>query len=227
MTKMILRYLAFVAGLYFLACGIVLIVSSDLGTTPISSVNYVVSLNTPLTLGTCTFIINVLLILGQLWLVRDFRTRKDLFEIFLQVPFSFIFAAFIDLNMELMSGYHPDGYGSALLLLAAGCLCQAVGVVLEIKPDVAVMSAEGFVKYASRRYRRDFGRLKVRFDVTLVAMAVMLSLALTGRVEGVREGTVIAAVATGYVVNFLSRHVFTRNVFGRLAAKVGMVQGVK
>ena len=50
------RYLVFVAGLYFLAAGVVLIVRSALGTTPISSVNYVMSLNTPLTHGTCTII---------------------------------------------------------------------------------------------------------------------------------------------------------------------------
>ena len=42
------RYLVFVIGLYFLAAGIVLIVRSALGTTPISSINYVLSLNSPL-----------------------------------------------------------------------------------------------------------------------------------------------------------------------------------
>ena len=64
------KYLVFVIGLYFLAAGIVLIIHSALGTTPISSVNYVLSLNSPLSLGTCTFIVNVLLILGQFWLIR-------------------------------------------------------------------------------------------------------------------------------------------------------------
>lgn len=44
------RYLVFVIGLYFLAAGIVLIVRSALGTTPISSINYVLSLNSPLSL---------------------------------------------------------------------------------------------------------------------------------------------------------------------------------
>ena len=39
------RYLVFVIGLYFLAAGIVLIIRSALGTTPISSINYVLSLN--------------------------------------------------------------------------------------------------------------------------------------------------------------------------------------
>ena len=57
------RYLVFVIGLYFLAAGIVLIVRSALGTTPKSCVNIVFSLNSHLSLGTCTFLINMLLIM--------------------------------------------------------------------------------------------------------------------------------------------------------------------
>ena len=55
----------------FSSAGIVLIIRSALGTTPISSVNYVLSLNSSLSLGTCTFIINMLLIIGQFWLIRN------------------------------------------------------------------------------------------------------------------------------------------------------------
>ena len=98
MKEIFKRYLVFVIGLYFLAAGIVLIIRSALGTTPISSINYVLSLNSPLSLGTCTFIINMVLILGQFWLIRKNRTRQDIIEILLQLPFSFIFSAFIDFN---------------------------------------------------------------------------------------------------------------------------------
>ncbi len=101
------RYLMFVFGLYFLSAGVVLIVRSALGTTPISSVNYVMSLNSPLSLGVCTFLINMLLIVGQFWLIRERRSRQDTVEILLQIPFSFLFAAFIDLNMALTRGLVP------------------------------------------------------------------------------------------------------------------------
>ena len=140
------RYLVFVIGLYFLAAGIVLIVRSALGTTPISSVNYVLSLNSPLSLGTCTFLINMLLIMGQFWLIRKNNTKQDTIEILLQLPFSLIFSAFIDFNMALTSDLHPDNYGMSIALLLTGCMIQSIGVVLELKPKVAMMSAEAFVK---------------------------------------------------------------------------------
>lgn len=215
--KTILRYITFIVGLYFLSLGIVFIVTSTLGTTPISSVNYVVTLHTPISLGIATFLINVLLIIGQFWLIRaGHGTRKDRVEILLQLPFSLLFAIFIDLNMALAGSIEPTSYPMALALLGAGCISQAVGVVLELKPNVAIMSAEGFVKYAARRYNKDFGRLKVIFDVTLVSSALLLGLACSGHVEGVREGTVIAALSTGFIVSFLSRHIFTRANLSRL-----------
>ncbi len=104
----------------------------------------------------------------------------------------------------------------SLLLLLVGCVVQAVGVVLEIKPRVAMMSAEAFVKYASQRYNMEFGKVKVRFDVTLVLMAVILSLIFTRYVEGVREGSVIAACMTGYIVSFLNNKIMTRRMLNRL-----------
>ena len=224
MKEIFKRYLVFVIGLYFLAAGIVLIIRSALGTTPISSINYVLSLNSPLSLGTCTFIINMVLILGQFWLIRKNRTRQDIIEILLQLPFSFIFSAFIDFNMMLTSELHPANYGMSIALLLTGCMAQSIGVVLELKPRVAMMSAEAFVKYASRHYlvykgihlNREFGKFKVYFDITLVILAVILSLLLTQGIQGVREGSLIAACITGYIVSFLNQKIMTRKNLHRL-----------
>lgn len=210
------KYSVFILGLYFLAAGIVLIVRSALGTTPISSVNYVLSLNTPLSLGTWTFIVNMILILGQFWLIRKNKSRQDIIEILLQMPFSLLFSAFIDFNMALTGNLHPSGYGMSMALLLTGCLVQSVGVVLEIKPKVAMMSAEAFVKYASRCCNKEFGKFKVYFDITLVSLAVIISLLFTQGVEGIREGSFIAACITGYIVSFLNRKVMTRKMLYRL-----------
>lgn len=215
-TELFRRYLVFILGLYFLAAGIVLIIHSALGTTPISSVNYVLSLNTALSLGACTFIINMLMVVGQFWLIRGHQSRRDIIEILLQIPFSFIFSAFIDLNMALAAELHPSNYGMALAILLMGCFVQSVGVVLEIKPKVAMMSAEAFVKYASQRYNKEFGQFKVYFDVTLVTLAVLLSLVFTRNIEGVREGSLIAACITGYIVTFLNKRVMTRKMLRKL-----------
>lgn len=216
MRSFLYRYFCFITGLFFLSLGIDFIVVSALGTTPISSINYVLSLNTPMTLGVATFVFNMLVILVQFLLVHGIGSRKDYIEISLQVPFSLLFSVFIDLNMSWIGNIPVNTYLASLAMLATGCICQAVGVVFEIKPNVAIMSAEGFVKYFCRRYDKDFGHTKVVFDITLVSLAVVLSIAFCGHIDGVREGTVVAALCTGFLVNFLARHVFTRHNLNRV-----------
>lgn len=218
--KILLRYFVFILGLFFLSAGVVLIVRSDLGTTPISSVNYVMSINTPFTLGGFTFVLNMLLILGQFWLIKGRSTKKDVIEILLQIPFSLLFSLFIDFNMDLASGLIPANYLWSMLLLLGGCVVQSLGVVLEIKPRVAMMSAEAFVKYASQRSNREFGKVKVYFDIALVLIAVNLSLAFASRIDWVREGSLIAACITGYIVTFLNQRVITRDNFNRLTFNI-------
>lgn len=209
MRKSVLKYLTVILGFYILSLGVVLFVKSSLGVTPISCVNYVLSLHTPLSLGTATFVFNILLILIELVLVRGIGTRRDRVEILLQVPFSALLGAFMDINMHLLEPVEVNSYLMAVALLVAGCVTQALGVVLELKPNVAIMSAEGVVKYSARRWGRDFGRMKVAFDVTLVTIAAMMSFSLAGHVEGLREGTVVAAVCTGFIVSAMIRYIFT------------------
>lgn len=221
--QFIRSYSLFITGLYFLALGIVLIVRSALGTTPISSANYVLSINTPWSLGVWTLINNNIFILLQLMLLRkdNPNIRKQKLEIWLQLPFSFLFSAFIDLNMILTASVAPSMYLSCIVLLLMGCFVQAVGVVLELKGHVVIMSAEGLVARIADRVNAVFGYVKIGVDVTLVLIAVILSWFLSGRIEGgVREGTVIAALLTGYIVKVLASQVMTRKTIEKIRMKL-------
>ncbi|WP_207154705.1 YczE/YyaS/YitT family protein [Prevotella herbatica] len=216
MKKILARYLIFTVGLYLLSLGIVLIIRSALGTTPISSLNYVVSINTSLSLGTCTFIQNLFLIVAQFWLIRGNSSRKKIFEILMQLPFSFVFGAFIDFNMYLCNNITPNSYIASIILLLIGCVVQSTAVVLEVKPNVVMMSAEGFVKYSADRYNKEFGKIKRKFDIFLVVLAVLASLMMSKHIQGVREGTVIVALITGTIVTFISQKLLTRRNYDRI-----------
>ena len=49
------RYIIFLIGLFVNSLGVALITKANLGTSPISSIPYVLSLNYPFTLGTLQF----------------------------------------------------------------------------------------------------------------------------------------------------------------------------
>ena len=100
------RYLSFLVGLFVNALGVSLITKASLGTSPISSIPYVLSLNFPLTLGNFTILFSLLLIVLQLIILRkDFKP-----EHILQIPVSIAFGYFIDLTMYLFFWVNPQNY---------------------------------------------------------------------------------------------------------------------
>ena len=44
-----------------------------------------------------------------------------------------------------------------------------------------------------------FGNMKMAFDITLVCISIVLSLSFLGQLDGVREGTVAAALLVGQI----------------------------
>ena len=64
------RYLIFLVGLFISSLGVSLVTKANLGTSPISSIPYVLSLNFSLTLGNFTIIFSLFLIALQLMILR-------------------------------------------------------------------------------------------------------------------------------------------------------------
>ena len=75
------RYLVFFVGLFINSFGVSFLTKACMGTSPISSIPYTLSLIFNLSLGTYTLYMSLILVL-------------------LQIPFSFIFSWFIDCTME-------------------------------------------------------------------------------------------------------------------------------
>ena len=63
------RYVLFYISVVFQGIAVALITYADIGTSPITSANYVLSLHSNYTLGDITFVFNLLLLLLQLTLI--------------------------------------------------------------------------------------------------------------------------------------------------------------
>ena len=96
-------------------------------------------------------------------------------------------------------GIQCDTYWQQWIVCLIGILLVAAGVSLEVKAGVVVLAGEGVVLAICKVLPVKFGYMKVGFDVTLVVTACILSLVFTGRLQGVREGTVAAALMVGLI----------------------------
>lgn len=200
--EIIKRYIIFLLGLFAMSMGISLMVKAKLGTSPISSIPYVISLKiTSVSLGTFTFIWNMILIAGQIFILGK---RFEKYQL-MQIPISVLFGFFVDLCKGMLYFVDPKTYIGSVFVLILGCFTLALGVSFTVLAEVVLNSGKGFVKAITIRTGQEFGIMKVAFDVSLVIISIILGFVFFGKVTGVREGTVIAAVISGFIIRFFNR----------------------
>ena len=195
------RYLWFLAGVLINSFGVALITRAALGTSPISSLPYVLSFRFPVTLGQFTFAMNLFFILGQVLLLRrDFQPIQ-----LLQVAVNAVFSAFIDVSMDLLSWLEISSLPMAVLVLVLGCAVLAFGISVEVAPRVLMVPGEGIVQAIATVTGWRFGNVKTAFDATLVSTALLLSLLFFHRLQGLGIGTIFSALAVGRFVDLYNR----------------------
>ena len=199
-TKLAARLGIYLLGLLILAFGIALAVNSDLGVSPISSLPFVVSQITSVSLGTCTTLIYTLYILLQMVVSRKFRPA-----LLLQLVFSTIFGYFLDGAKYVLGDFRLPTYFGQLAMLAVSIVMIAFSLVLYIDVKLAPMPAEGLVGCISERNGRPFSQMKTAVDCTSVAIGTVLSFVFLGKLTGIREGTVLTALLVGKTMGILRR----------------------
>lgn len=205
------RYILFLIGLFINSLGVSLVTKASLGTSPISSIPYVLSLNFPLTLGNFTIIFSLLLIILQIIILRkNFKVEN-----ILQIPVSIVFGYFIDFTMYLLVWINPQNYFIKLIALLIGCIVLGFGVYIEVIADVVMLPGESFVRAIVQTWNTNFGTTKIIFDSSMTIIAGVLSFVFSARLNGVREGTVIAALLVGFIarlfgkqLEFIKPHLF-------------------
>ena len=201
-VSMIKRYLVLLVGLAIMAFGVAFSIKADLGTSPISSVPYVVSRFTPLTVGTATIIMHCVFITIQILILRK---NYQLIQL-MQLPVAFFFGYLTDFGVWAVRGIQCDNYLEQWGICILGILLVAAGVSLEVKANVVVLAGEGVVLAICRVLPKvKFGYMKVGFDVTLVLIACILSILFIGHLQGVREGTLAAALLVGLIAKQLGK----------------------
>ena len=203
LTEYIRRYVMLVIGLFILAFGVAVSTRANLGTSPISCVPFILSLKMPYTMGEITIAMHVVFIALQIVLLRK---DYELIQL-LQLAIAFVFGCFTDFTLWMASGIHADSYLMQWILCLISCVIAAIGVYIEVKADVVMLAGEGLMTAISRVFHIEFGKVKVGFDSTLVVIGTILSFCIFGKLLGVREGTVAAALSVGIIVRFIGRNI--------------------
>lgn len=202
MPNLALRTAVLLAGLACIAWGVALSRATGMGTSPISCVPAVLSYVAPsLTIGTFTFVFNLMFVVAQIVLLRRDYKPVQLLQLPLTLVFSLLIDAFVPLAERLPLPSYPVCVGAMLISI----VFTACGVFLEVKATLIPLPGEGISTTVSRVTGIAFSQCKLGFDVGNVLVGTAISLLALGGMYGVREGTVMAALAVGPLVRIIHR----------------------
>ena len=194
------RFAVFTAGVLVCAMGIGFITRAGLGTSPISSLPFVLSLITPVSMGVYTLSFNLFFLLCESLLTRRFTLAQVL-----QIPATLLFSLCVDGALRLIPSRYGGPLADSAVYLLVGCAVMSLGIYLEVLADIIMLPGEAFVRALSRRLGSGFGNVKVGFDSCLAAAAAIVALCAFGRLNGVGAGTAFSALAVGQLVKVWDR----------------------
>ena len=202
-TELIKRYIFLLVGPFVNGLGVSFIAKAGLGTSPITSIPYTLSLGFTPTVGMFTLVFNIFLVILQVILLR----RNFQLQNLLQLPIIALFSCFIDLTMSLLGFIQPETYVLKVISLVIGCLILGFGVFMEMVANVAMLPGEATVRAVSDVFSTDFGKTKIAFDSSMTVIAAILSFIMFRHLDGVREGTIVAAILVGFIARLFKKYI--------------------
>ena len=201
-TEIILRYLLFIIGLFIASLGVAFSTKAGLGTSPVASVPYSVSLiNNMLTFGGWLNLLSLIQIGVQVALLR--KKCKPL-EIIIQTVLAFVYGYLTNFSCYLIRNIVVRSYYEQLLYMVIGCVVLAFGIWIQYKGGVAMLPGEAMNRAISEVSGKKYENIKIIFDIIYIALSAIICLLFLGKFEGVREGSIIAAITVGNIVKLFN-----------------------
>lgn len=217
------RYVAATIGMFLVALGIALSIISNLGTSALSCPAYVANLKFPgISVGTFTWIINLVYLFVQLVILR----KKFKMKYLLQIIASMMLGYMIDLNLWIFTFLKPDTFTARLAIMLISCIISAIGVSIELASEAWMLSAEMTAGVISKEYSLRFNRVKIVMDSAMVVITIIFSWIALGNPFGKGEftsmadwllartpdivigiGTVMSAVCVGWIMKFTTPYI--------------------
>ena len=196
-------YALFLTGLFISSMGVAFSTKAGLGTSPVASVPYSVSLVSKLlTFGGWLNLLSLIQIITQ---VAVLKGKCNYVEIAVQTVLAFVYGYLTNLSVWLIRGITVSGYPMQFVFMLLGCVILALGIWVQLKGGVAMLPGEAMNRAISKVTGRRYENIKILFDILYIALSAVICLVFLGKLQGVREGSVIAAFAVGSIIKVYNK----------------------
>ena len=201
--RIIKGYGLFIVGLFIASMGVAFSTKAGLGTSPVASVPYSISLvSSLLSFGGWLNLLSVVQIITQ---VAVLKGKCNYTEIAIQTVLAFVYGYLTNLSVWLIRGIAVTGYPMQFLFMLLGCAILALGIWIQLKGGVAMLPGEAMNRAISKVSGKRYENVKIFFDILYIVISALICLVFLGRLQGVREGSIIAAVLVGNIIKVYNR----------------------
>ena len=201
--KIIQQYTLFLIGLFIASLGVAFSTKAGLGTSPVASLPYSVSLvNGLFSFGGWLNVLSVIQISIQVMLLR--RKCKPV-EIAIQTVLAFVYGYMTNLSCWLIRDIPVNSYFEQLMYLTISCFVLAFGIWMQFRGKVAMLPGEAMNRAISEVTGKRYENIKIFFDIFYIVVSAVICLVFLGELKGVRECSIIAAVAVGLIIKLYNK----------------------
>ena len=197
-TEIKKRYALFIAGLFIASMGVAFSTKAGLGTSPVASVPYSVSLvNNLLSFGGWLNLLSVIQIITQIAVLKG---KCNYAEIAVQTVLAFVYGYLTNFSCWLIRDISVTSYPVQFIFMLLGCVILALGIWIQLKGAVAMLPGEAMNRAISKVTDKRYENVKIFFDIFYILLSAVICFVFLGKLEGVREGSIIAAFAVGSII---------------------------
>ncbi|MDE5782815.1 MAG: hypothetical protein K2H97_00625 [Prevotella sp.] len=204
------QHILLLVSLMIMTFGVAVCVRSMLGSSVISVLPYVFQdagrsgFVPSLTIGQYTYIMNFILVFGQICVLRRQFEPIQLFQIII----GFLFGMLLDVNMGLTSWLMPEQLWAKAITQFVGCTVLGLGIAFEVRCGSVTMPGEGLPVAISRVAGIEFSKAKICVDISLCVLGIIACYAFFGEWQWhiIGLGTLFAMLYVGVVVRIVSKH---------------------
>ena len=213
MKKTMYSELSYLLGLLSLALGTACIEKAGFGVSMIVAPAYLIFMKISavvpwFTFGMAEYAFQFLLLV-MLSVIMG-KIRVSYLWCFLTVV---LYGLCLDGAMALLA-FLPDVlFAVRCVFFGGGMLLATLGIAFLLHTYILPEAYELFVKELADKYKKPFSRLKLAYDMSSLLLSVILSFLFFGRLEGIYFGTLICALANGFLIGLFSKWMENRFCF--------------
>ncbi len=202
MKNLKIRLPMYFIGLFIMTIGISLSVKSDLGVSPVSSIPYTITCVWGIEMGKATILFHCALVVIQIIILRRSFKIKNLLQVAVGIVFGY-FTTFCNYCVSFLPS--TDNLIIRLIMTLASAVLVALGIFLYVPADIMPLAGEGTMQAVSDITGVEFSKVKIAFDVTMVAISLTVCLIAIHSMGSVGAGTIISSVLVGLILGVITK----------------------